>query len=68
MTKSEKNIYEMIISLAKIHNVGADDLIISVDTFSKTLMVQTLEPNGYDGLEAKTLYESKSINKKMLGY
>jgi len=65
MTNSEKNIYDMIISLAKIHNVGADDLIISINTFSKTLKIQTLEPNGYDGLETKTLYESKSINKKI---
>jgi len=66
MTKSEKKIYDMIISLAKIHNVDADDLIISVDTFYMTLMVQTLEPNGYDGLETKTLYESKSLTKKQI--
>ena len=66
MKKSEKKIYDMIISLAKIHNVDADDLIISVDTFYMTLMVQTLEPNGYDGLETKTLYESKSLTKKQI--
>jgi hypothetical protein len=64
MTNSEKKIYDMIISLAKIHNVDADDLIISVDTFAKTLMIQTLEPNGYDGLETNTIYESKPLKEK----
>ena len=65
MTNSEKNIYDMIISLAKIHNVDADDIIISVDTFAKTLMIQALGPNGYDGLEVyDTLYQSKPLKEK----
>jgi len=64
MSKTEKELYDILIEFAKKHNLHAEDVVVTVDTSAETLIIQELLPDGYDGLYTETLYESKSFKVK----